>query len=610
MAPGARYELHEVIIGGQPVTCYRNAPPHLRAVFETMRQYGDRDAIVYESGVYEPGVHESGGFESGGYAGERLTYAQQHAAVARLATELRDRFGVGKGDRVALAMRNLPEFVIAFWASQVIGAVAVPLNAWWTGDELAWAIGDAAPAVALLDGERWARLRESWQPFGTLPVVVTRAAADELGGAIAWREVVPDYAHGGELPACEIAPDDPATILYTSGTTGRPKGAVGTGLNHCSLLMAAGFQGEVGALTARHPVQGPPAPGPPAPGPPTGGHAPRQVAAGAAAPLPALLNPFPFFHIGGLSSLYCAGAGGVKQVLLYKWDTTTALELCERERITNLAVVPTMLRRMLEAPEGGKFDLSAVAAIGIGGAPGSAELAGPVAERFGAGISVNHGYGLTETTSSACQHNGTSFLQRPGSVGLPTPGTSIKIVAEDGTSQPAGAAGEIWVRGPQVVAGYWNNPEATAAAFAGGWFRTGDIGAVDAEGYLTVLDRVKDVIIRGGENVYSAEVEGVLQEHPAVDEVAVVGLPDRDLGEIVAAVVVPAAGCTVTGEELRGYARGRLAAFKVPAIVVIRETPLPRNATGKNLKRELRAELTGPASPVGSVPGLGPGAGT
>ncbi len=549
LAPGAPYELHEVVIAGRPGRCYRNAPPHLKAVFESMRQHDASDAIVYE--------------------GERLTYAEQYAAVARAAVALSERFQVAKGDRVVLAMRNRPEFVIAFWAVQVLGAVAVPLNAWWTGPELAWAVGDATPKLAVLDGERYQRLRDSGQPLDDLPMIVTSEDAAVKDTAIPWRELVPGYRYDGDLPPVDIAPDDPATILYTSGTTGRPKGAVGTHRNHCSLLMATGFQGEVGALTA---ASGP------KPQPPE--------------TQPALLNPFPFFHIGGLSSMYLAGAGGVKQVLLYKWDTTTALELCAKERITNLAVVPTMLRRLLEAPEIDRYDLSAVAAIGIGGSAGVAELTPEVTARFGPEISVNHGYGLTETTSSACQHNGPSFLARPASVGLPTPGTDIRIVAEDGSEQPPGQPGEIWVRGPQVVAGYWNNPAATAAAFGDGWFRSGDIGALDADGYLTVLDRVKDVIIRGGENVYSAEVEAVLQEHPAVDEVAVVGLPDRDLGEIVAAVVVPAEGKNPAPEELRDYAATHLAAFKVPALVVVRDTPLPRNATGKSLKRELRAELT------------------
>jgi long-chain acyl-CoA synthetase len=551
MAPGAPYELSDVVIAGRAGRCYLNAPPNLRAVFEPMGQYADRDAIVYES--------------------ERLTFAEQRAAVARMAAALRADFGVRKGDRIVLAMRNLPEFVIAFWACQVLGAVAVPLNAWWTGDELSWALGDADPVLAVLDGERRRRLREAGYSAESLPVIVTRAAEAELAGAVPWHEIVPDYRYQGDLPECEIAPDDPATILYTSGTTGRPKGAVGTARNHCSLLMAAGFQNEVGRLTGTRP--------------PRRGTSPR----------PALLNPFPFFHIGGLSSMYSAGAGGVKQVLLYKWDTGKALEICTRERVTNLAVVPTMLRRMLEAPGSEKYDLSAIEAIGIGGAPGSADLAGPVAERFGPDVSVNHGYGLTETTSSACQHNGRSFMERPDSVGLPTPGTVVRIVGEDGADLPPGTAGAIWVRGPQVVAGYWNDPSETAAAFSEGWFRTGDIGALDEAGYLTVLDRAKDVIIRGGENVYSAEVEAVLQEHPAVEEAAVVGLPDRDLGEIVAAVVVPVTGAAVTGDEVREHARERLAAFKVPAVVVVRETPLPRNATGKSLKRLLRAELAEPA---------------
>ncbi|GAA2146688.1 class I adenylate-forming enzyme family protein [Actinomadura napierensis] len=548
MAPGAPYELSEVVVAGRAVRCYLNAPPNMRAVFESMGQYADRDAIVYES--------------------ERLTFAEQSAAVARLAATLRAGFGVSKGDRVVLAMRNLPEFVIAFWACQVLGAVAVPLNAWWTGGELSWALGDADPALAVLDGERWRRLREAGYSAESLPVVVTRAVEAELAGAVPWFEIVPDYRYEGDLPECEIAPDDPATILYTSGTTGRPKGAVGTARNHCSLLMAAGFQSEVARLTGTRP--------------------PRSGTQ------PALLNPFPFFHIGGLSSMYSAGAGGLKQVLLYRWDTATALEICALERVTNLAVVPTMLRRMLEVPGSEKYDLSAVAAIGIGGAPGSADLAGPVAGRFGSRISVNHGYGLTETTSSACQHNGRSFLERPDSVGPPTPGTTVRIVGEDGADRPPGVAGEIWVHGPQVVAGYWNNPSETAAAFSEGWFRTGDIGALDEAGYLTVLDRAKDVIIRGGENVYSTEVEAVLQEHPAVEEAAVVGLPDRDLGEIVAAVVVPVAGAALTADEVREHARECLAAFKVPAVVIVRDTPLPRNATGKSLKRRLREELADP----------------
>lgn len=545
MAPGAPYELTDVVVHGRRLQCFRHAPPHLRAAFEGTRQFFGRDAIVYQS--------------------ERISFAELYAAVGGLAHVMRDQLAVGKGDRVVLGMRNLPEFAVAFWAAQALGAIAVPLNAWWSAGELRWALGDAAPQVTILDAERWDRLRDGIAELDLPHIVVTRAADPLPAGVLRWQDV---QAMRDDLPPCEIAPDDPATILYTSGTTGRAKGALATQRNHCSLLMATGFQTEVGRLTAADPdASAPPAE-------------------------PALLNPFPFFHIGGLSSLYLANLGGVKQVLMYKWDTAEALELCAKEQITNLAVVPTLLRRLLEAPNIGDYDLSGIAAIGMGGSPGSAELADAVVTRFGPAISVNHGYGLTETTSSICQHNSTSYLRKPQSVGPPVPGAEVRIVA-DGRDVPVGEPGEIWARGPQVVAGYWNNPVATAEAFVDGWFRSGDIGMLDEDGELTVLDRAKDVIIRGGENVYSAEVEAVLGEHPAVEEVAVVGLPDRDLGEIVAAVVVTHPGASVSEDELRELTAAHLAAFKVPVQWSIRSEPLPRNATGKVLKKDLRRLLVG-----------------
>ncbi|MDN5856751.1 MAG: long-chain fatty acid--CoA ligase, partial [Actinomycetia bacterium] len=357
LAPGAAYELEETVAGGRTVNTYRHAPTSLRTVLELSPRHGDRDALVYQA--------------------ERFTYSEFYEQVSTLAHALRDEFGVKKGDRVAIAMRNLPEFVFAFWAAQAIGAIAVPLNAWWSASELRWAVDDCTPTVLFADGDRWARLR-SESADDTLPTTIVTRTDEEVPGPHArWNDLLETCARSTELPPCDIQPDDPATIIYTSGTTGRPKGALGTHRNHSALMMTMGFQAEVGRLTAD----------------------PDSVEPTAAAQ-PAMLNPFPLFHIGGVSSIYNAVAGGLKMVLMYRWDTEEALELCKSEEVTALVLVPTMLRRLLESPDLPSYDLSRISSIGIGGSPGASELASVVLSRIGPQVSINHGYGMTETTSS------------------------------------------------------------------------------------------------------------------------------------------------------------------------------------------------------------------
>jgi long-chain acyl-CoA synthetase len=290
--------------------------------------------------------------------------------------------------------------------------------------------------------------------------------------------------------------------------------------------------------------------------------------------------------------VYTSTGFGVKLVLQYKWDLEQALELVERERVTSFAAVPTILRQVLESPRLGEHDLSSLGTVTSGGAPVPPDLVRRVEELFATTVVPTNGYGLTETTSAVAVNRGAEYVARPNSVGRPMAVVDVRVVDPlTGDDQPVGATGELWFRGPSIVRGYWNKPEATSEAFTDGWFHSGDLGFVDDESFVSVVDRLKDVVIRGGENVYCVEVEAVLFEHPAVADVAVVGVPHRELGEQVAAVVHLEAGATTSVAELREHVAARLARFKVPEIVSFRDEPLPRTATGKVLKRDLRDEL-------------------
>lgn len=546
--PGAAFELTRTEVRGVPMTVFAKAPASMRAVFQSTEAFGDRDFLVYGD--------------------ERYSFAHHRAVVAALARQLQDRYGIQKGDRIAIGMRNYPEWVLTFWTTQVLGAVAVPLNAWWTGPELRYALEDSGARVAVLDGERLARLADDLGEL-ELSVIAVRADTSLPPGVEPWDQIVEEGDPDATLPVVDIGPDDDSTILYTSGTTGRPKGAVGTHRNHVTNFMNTALLGAVGALMATGTTEAAPD-----------------------APTPAALQTFPFFHIGGLSGLYVYTGFGGKLVLQYKWDLEEALQLIERERIVALAAVPTIVRQILESPLLDQYDLSSVAGIASGGAPVPPDLIGRIDSYFASKVSPANGYGLTETTSAVVMNSGQEYVGKANSVGRPVVVAEVRVVdPASGGDQPHGAIGELWFKGPNIVRGYWNRPEATAEAFTDGWFHTGDLGYVDEEGFVYVVDRIKDVVIRGGENVYCAEVEAVLFEHPAVADVAIVGLPHRSLGEEVAAVVQVAAGATPTTAELQQHVAARLARFKVPEHIFFRDEPLPRTATGKVLKRDLRQEL-------------------
>jgi long-chain acyl-CoA synthetase len=545
-APGERFETTTVDVRGVPTTVFRNAPGSLRDIFVLARGYGDETFLVYED--------------------ERWSFGDTMQRVDALGALLVERYGVVPGDRVAIGMRNYPEWVVAFAAITSVGGISVSLNAWWTEDELAWALEDCGAKVLVADRERVERTQVATAKLG-ITVVGVRLGEDAPEGVDRWEDVLP---LGGPLPSVEIAPDDDATILYTSGTTGRPKGAVST---HRAVVQALlGFACRAAVDRLRRPP---------------------EPAAGATRASFILIVPL--FHVtGSVPVMLSCFATGLKLVIMYRWEPQRALELIERERVTNFVGVPTQSWDLLQSPRFADFDTSSLVSVGGGGAPAPPELVRRVSTSF-AKASPNIGYGLTETNSYGPQNGGADYLSHPTSTGRATPILEIDVRDELGRSLPVGERGEIWFKGPNLIRGFWNRPDATAETIVDGWLRTGDIGRLDDEGFVYVEDRAKDMVLRGGENVYSAEVEAAIYEHPAVHEAAVFGVPHERLGEEVAAVVVPRPGATVTVEELQAHVGQRLAPFKVPSRIVVWEADhlLPRNPAGKVLKRDLKDGFDG-----------------
>ena len=551
-APGQMFEMETVEIDGYSVRTWKNAPPNLRAVLEQSAARGDLGFLVYED--------------------ETMSFGEHFRAAAHLATILRDRYGVQKGDRVAIAMRNYPEWSVAFWAAAAAGAVVVPLNAWWTAPELVYGFEDSGSKVVFLDEERAARLADDLPALGLAGVIVAKAKGALPPGVERFEDVLGEVPADATLPDVELQPEDEATIFYTSGTTGQPKGALGTHRNICSNLLSLVFANARRALRATKPD-----------------------APDAAATQNTYLLSVPFFHATGCHSVLVANlAFGGKIVIMHKWEAGRALELIEREKVTTFGGVPSMVWQVLEHPDFEKRDISSVKSIGYGGAPAPPELVRRIEAMF-PGRSPSNGYGLTETSSVTTMNNGDDYIAKPKSVGVPVAVCDVKVVDPDGNDVPVGEVGELWIKGPNVVKGYWNKPEATEAAFGGGWFRSGDGARLDEEGFVYIVDRIKDMVIRGGENVYCAEIEAAMFEHPEVSDVAIIGVPHDVLGEEVGAVVLRTPGSTVTAEELQAHVRERLAAFKVPTHFFFRDEPLPRNPQGKILKRELKEELLPPA---------------
>ncbi len=557
-APGARFELEEKIIDGAALKVYKNAPQTIRSLVQTSKGWGEREFLVYRD--------------------ERVTFSAHYKAVATLAARLRDEFGVKKGDRVALCMRNYPQWPVSFFAILSLGAIVTPLNAWWTGEELEYGLSDSGSKVAIIDIERLERLREHLPQLPQLRnVIVARGGEDEadprirsleklIGGANSWAKLP-----AAELPDADVQPDDDATIFYTSGTTGKPKGALSThracltGSLNSAACQARHFLRSGQPVPVRDPVNGP-----------------QRIA----------LLAIPMFHVtGAFSWLLPAIINADKVVTAYKWDVVEALQIIEREKITTIGGVPAIAWQVLEHPERDNYDLSSIAFVSYGGAPSAPDLLATIKKRFPAGLASN-GWGMTETCAAACVNFGADYEMRPESCGAPAPGVEFKVVGGQGETLGVNEVGELWARGPNNCKAYWNKPEATAKTFIDGWVVTGDIGRIDEEGFLFLLDRAKDMLIRGGENIYCIEVEAAIYDHPAIMDASIVGIPHKILGEEVGAVVQVKPDMTVTADELKQFVSQKLAAYKVPVEIQVQSDPLPRNASGKILKNELRARFS------------------
>ncbi len=563
-SPGQPFEMEEILLDGIPTRVWKACPPSLRSILEVSRLHSDATFLVYED--------------------ERMSFEEHFCEAAAFARALSESYGVEVGDRVAIAMRNLPEWIIAFWGAAAVGAVIVPLNGWWTGQELAYGLEDSGAKVAVVDGGRLERIAphlDDLRRTGLDGVVLARSSEREGGAIVAghahdsMEEVLAEFRRpAGEsvLPVAEISPDDDATIFYTSGTTGRPKGALGSQRNICTNLMSLGF------LTARNQLRA---------------TAATRQAMSTGGLQNAYLLSVPLFHATGCHSILVANtAAGGKLVMMQRWNPERALELIEREQVTIMGGVPTMVWQVIESPEFSATDTSSIRSVAYGGAPAPPELVRKITEHFPAG-SPSNGYGLTETSSVTSMNSGDDYVRKPESVGPPVPVCDIRIVDADGADAQPGATGELWIKGPNVVRGYWNKPEATALSFTDGWLHSGDVAKVDDEGFIYIVDRAKDMVIRGGENVYSVEVEAAIFENPAVFDAAVIGVPHEVLGEEVGAVVVLKPGATLAKDELQTFVRERIASFKVPAHVWFYDEELPRNPAGKVLKRELREAVLG-----------------
>ncbi|HZK99879.1 MAG TPA: class I adenylate-forming enzyme family protein [Caulobacteraceae bacterium] len=551
-APGSPFEMETMVIRGIETRVWKNLPPTLRAVVEAARAHAEKVFLVHED--------------------ERVTFEAFFRAVAALAADFRAR-GVGKGDRVAIVMRNLPEWPVAFYAAVSLGAIATPLNAWWTGPELEYGLKDSGSKIAVVDAERLERLTEHLPACPDLKRIYVAREIDELanpllvklesviGAPDGWASL-PDRA----LPDAEIEPDDDATIFYTSGTTGAPKGALATHRNINCNIMAGAFAAARSFLR-------------------------RGEAPPAADPddQRATLLSVPFFHATGCFAVLNPSLfAGAKLVMMRKWDPIRAFELIEREKVSSAGGVPTIAWQLIEHPARANYDLSSLESLAYGGAPSAPELVRKIRETFPKSAPGN-GWGMTETSATATSHGGEDYEHRPDSCGPAAPVGELRIMTVEGDRElPVGEVGELWFKGPQVVRGYWNKPEATAQTFENGWVKTGDLARLDEEGFCFIIDRAKDMLIRGGENIYCIEVENVLFDHPAVMDAALVGIFHRTLGEEPGAVVTLKPGGEATEQELRTFVAERLAAFKVPVKILFWRETLPRNANGKIIKSELR----------------------
>ena len=542
-SPGAPFELTQVSLrNGQQAAAYRNAFQTLPQLINAGRAHGPAEFLVFGE--------------------DRWTFDRFFAAVDALASRLQKQQGVKPGERIAIAMRNRPEWVIAFAAIALIGAVPVPMNSFGLTSELMSSINDTTPGWLICDADRYERVKEAVKGSALKTVVV-----DGEGGDVSWAELTSGGHDGWVEPA--INPDDTALILFTSGATSRAKGVESTNRAVCQGVFNIDYIGALAAMTS-----------------------PDAIAAIMARKLqPTTLSVVPLFHVSGLhAQMLSSLRHGRRLIIMYRWDAQQALELIRKEKVTQFSGAPSMVQQLISLPQFQDPEYSGnLSGVGFGGGGLHPRLIDEVLGKFSGRMS-GIGFGLTESNGVCAGSSGQLFETRPRASGTLSPIIDVRIADLDGSALPKGEAGEVWLRGVTLMEGYWADGASTAKAVQEGWFRTGDIGYLDDEGFITIVDRIKDVINRSGEKIAAAEVESCLLQHQDLEEAAVFSMPHEVTGEQVVSVVVRKPQTSVSEQQLREFVAQRLAGYKVPNKIVVRDEPLPRNPAGKMLKTSIRKE--------------------
>jgi long-chain acyl-CoA synthetase len=531
IAPGADYEIENRQLYGQQIRSFKNGPHTLRDLFNDNRS--DLDFFVYDE--------------------ERYSFQQAYDRASQIAQLLQNEYDIQKGDRVAISMRNYPEWVFSFMAVTSIGAVAVAMNALWTTEEMEYGLTDSGAKVLIADAERFERIQPVLVKLSLTMLTVRCDEGTSLESALA--------SQPATMPTVDVSPEDMATILYTSGSTGHPKGAVSCHLNILSALKSW----ELDQITAL-----------------------RMSGAEIPTPefQPAGLMAVPLFHATGSHAVFLSSFRSQRKlVAMYKWDPALAAELIEKEKISSFVAPAAMTGDLLNTARSTDRDLSSLQTVGGGGAPRAPEQVKNIAKSFSKAL-PNTGWGMTETNAIGCGIGGEDYLNHPGSSGRGSAVLDLKIVNEAGEEMPAGERGELLVRGASVIEGYWQRPDANASTFDNGWLRTGDVAYIDEEGYVYIVDRIKDLVIRGGENIGCAEVEAGLLAHASIMEASVYAVPDERLGEEVGATIY--AEAAINEKELVEFLQQHIAKFKIPRYLIQSDKPLPRIASGKIDKRLIR----------------------
>ena len=550
---GAPWELITKNIGGIDYKLYKQAPSSMKELLDAGRQHGDAEFIKFEQ--------------------ESWSFNRFFRDVDAISYQLKHLLKVEKGQRIAIAMRNYPEWMSIYSAIVSLGAIAVPLNSWGKSDELEYGLSDSGATIVFCDQARYQLISQYVTEHGLNTIVARSDINEKITNKrnttspllTSYDAFIEDGLDKAPEPF-EVDPEDPVQIMYTSGTTGNPKGALSSHRNICQAIINFEYHATCSAMTNMESIT-------------------LMLESGNA---PTSLLAVPLFHVSGLYAQFILSLRSARKlVMMYKWDVEQALKLIESEKITILTAAPSMLLDLFEHPKWQHTDTSSLFSLGAGGSATPPKL-NQLIKNGVENAYVGAGFGSTETNASGASCTGNAFEYKSASAGTLSPYMEFKTVDSEGNNLAKGQQGEIYLRGPSIINAYWNKPEANKNTFKDGWYATGDIGYIDDENFVFLVDRVKDMIIRGGENIYCFEIEALISSHPCVQEIAAFGVPHSNLGEELAVAVFLQNGKTLSEKELQDWVKERLAGFKVPSYVWIYAKPLPRNAAGKVIKPQLK----------------------